>query len=105
LHQPAEFRAVRQRGRRLTDVYFSLSVLANQAGTPRLGLAVATRTCGNAVVRNRIKRLARESFRLAQHGLPRVDITIAARDAARGAPTKDLRASLEQHWKMITQRW
>jgi ribonuclease P protein component len=105
LHQPAEFRTVRQRGSRLTDVYFSVSVLANQESHARLGLAIATRTFGTAVARNRIKRLARESFRLNQHELPAVDITVSARDAARVAQPKDLRTSLEKHWKNITQRW
>jgi len=105
LHQPAEFRTVRQRGSRLTDAYFSLSVLANHSSHARLGLAIATRTFGTAVARNRIKRLARESFRLNQHGLPPVDVTVSARDAARLARPTDLRISLEKHWKNITQRW
>jgi ribonuclease P protein component len=105
LHQPAEFRAVRQRGKKLSDAYFSLSVVANQGSTPRLGLAIATRTFGTAVARNRIKRLTRESFRLNQHELPPVDVMVSARDAARQAQPKDLRASLEKHWKSITQRW
>jgi ribonuclease P protein component len=105
LHQPAEFRAVRQRGKKLSDAYFSLSVVANQESTPRLGLAIATRTFRTAVARNRIKRLTRESFRLNQHELPPVDVMVSARDAARHAQPKELRASLEKHWKSITQRW
>jgi ribonuclease P protein component len=105
LHQPAEFRAVRQRGKKIADAYFSLSVVANQASGPRLGLAIATRTFGTAVARNRIKRLARESFRLNQHELPAVDVMVSARDAAKGAQPKELRASLEKHWKNITKRW
>jgi ribonuclease P protein component len=88
----------------MTDAYFSLSVLANQASTARLGLAIATRTFGTAVARNRIKRLTRESFRLYQHALPSVDVTVSAREAARLAQPKELRASLEQHWKNISQR-
>ncbi len=105
MHQPAEFRAVRQRGKKLSDAYFSLSVVANQESTPRLGLAIATRTFRTAVARNRIKRLTRESFRLNQHELPPVDVMVSARDAARHAQPKELRASLEKHWKSITQRW
>jgi ribonuclease P protein component len=105
LHQPAEFRTVRQRGSRVTDAYFTVSVLANHESHARLGLAIATRTFGTAVARNRIKRLARESFRLNQHDLPPVDVTVSARDAARLAQPKDLRTSLEKHWKNITQRW
>jgi ribonuclease P protein component len=105
LHQPAEFRAVRQRGKRVADAYFTLSVLANHETHPRLGLAVATRTCGSAVARNLVKRLTRESFRLNQHALPSVDIMVAARDAAARASASDLRASLAKHWKSIARQW
>jgi len=44
--------------------------LPNDLGHPRLGLSVSTRV-GGAAVRNRIKRLLRESFRLLQHDFPR----------------------------------
>jgi ribonuclease P protein component len=101
LHQPAEFRDLKRRGRKFADAYFSLSVLANHETYPRLGLSIATRTFRTAVARNRIKRLARESFRLNQHSLPPVDVTVSARDAARLASLKDLRVSLEGHWKSI----
>jgi ribonuclease P protein component len=104
LHQPAEFREVKRRGRKFADAFFSLLVLANHETYPRLGLSIATRTFGTAVARNRIKRLTRESFRLNQHSLPPVDVTVSARDAARQANPGELRASLDKHWKMITQK-
>lgn len=96
---------MRLQGSRLSDAYFSLSVLANQVSCARLGLAIATRTFGSAVARNRIKRVTRESFRLNQHLLPAVDVTVAAREAARHAPPRELRASLQRHWQAISKRW
>ena len=104
LHQAAEFHALKRHGKKFSDAFFSLSVLANQETRPRLGLSIATRIFGTAVARNRIKRLARESFRLNQHELPPVDVTVSAREAARQANSSELRASLNKHWKSITER-
>lgn len=101
LHQAAEFHALKRHGKKFSDAFFSLSVLANQEAHPRLGLSIATRIFGSAVARNRIKRLTRESFRLNQHELPPVDVTVSAREAAAKAAVKDLRSSLDKHWKAI----
>ncbi len=95
---------MRQRGRRFTDPYFSVSVLANQESRPRLALSIATRALGSAVARNRVKRIARESFRLNQHDLPPMDFMVAARDAARRASPRELRASLDGHFRKIRGR-
>ena len=53
----------------VSDRHLIVYAVANGVGHPRLGLAVGKRF-GNAVRRNRFKRLLREAFRLEQHAMP-----------------------------------
>ena len=71
----------------------------------RLGLAIAARTVGNAVSRNRVKRQVREQFRLQRDALPPVDIVISARQGARDAAAPELRAALQRLWTQINEAW
>lgn len=81
-----------------------MTVRPNALGHPRIGLAIAARTVGKAVARNRVRRIIRESFRLAQHDLPAVDIIVGARAGARDAPAGKLRASLDALWRKVALR-
>jgi ribonuclease P protein component len=70
LRHALEFDAVYAAKMRKSRGPISLFSLPNTLEHPRLGLAVGVRA-GNAVVRNRWKRMIREAFRLQQHELPR----------------------------------
>lgn len=97
LRQPAEFQHCFTQGQRVNGRYFRLHAVP--AERPRLGLAVSRKVDTRAVVRNRIKRVARESFRRSSHALPPLDcVLVARREAAEAAPDA-LRNDLEHLWR------
>jgi len=58
--------------------------------TPRLGVVTSSRI-GNAVVRNRARRLLREAFRIHQHHLSQpVDLVLVARPSIAGKAFSDV---------------
>ena len=64
-----QFKAVLARGLRVSNGLVTLYVAENDCGYPRLGVSVG-KSCGDAVVRNRLKRLLREAFRQNQGRVP-----------------------------------
>ncbi len=66
-----QFKAVlsHRRRRRLGDRLLTLYIAENDRDYSRLGVSVG-KPCGNAVVRNRLKRLLREVFRQSQEEIP-----------------------------------
>ena len=105
LRRKSDFDAAYARGRRFGNGLFGVTALWNDKGWPRLGLAVAVRTAGGGVERNRIRRIIRESFRLHQYELPAVDLIVSARGRARDATGAELRESLSALWKSVTGKF
>ncbi len=103
VHKP-QFDAVYQQGSKLGDSCFLVLIKPNDVNFARLGLSVSARTVGNAVNRNRIKRVIRNSFRLAAAQLPAVDIVINTRPGAREASNAVIAERLSQHWKNVVKR-
>ncbi len=65
----SQFRAVLDHRKRVSDGLLVMFVAPNDCSWPRLGVSVG-KACGSAVVRNRFKRLIRETFRLSQEQWP-----------------------------------
>ena len=103
VHKP-QFDAAYQKGRKLGDPFFLILIRSNDVGFARLGLSVSARSVGNAVNRNRIKRIIRDSFRMNCTELPAIDVVINTRSAARDATNKALRNSLALHWVNVVKR-
>src|ERR1700730_18514432 len=83
LHLKSDFKRVFKEGRRVGGSGLTLWICRRgdeeAAGKARLGLAIP-KAYGNAVARNRLKRLIREAFRLNKSQLPPdVDMVFSAR--------------------------
>jgi len=67
---------------------------------PRLGLTISRRVAKRAVDRNRLKRIARESFR-QQLALPAWDFVVLGKPGADKTEPEALRTSLDRHFERL----
>lgn len=81
LKRGGDFSRLKLHGRRLTTTMFITNWMPRDAGScSRLGVVTGKRL-GNAVVRNRARRVLREAFRLLQHQLATpIDLVLVARN-------------------------
>jgi ribonuclease P protein component len=98
-----DFERVFQENQRSVDGLFTVLYRRNGLGYPRLGMAIAKKQVRSAVARNRLKRLIRESFRVAKIQLSDLDIVIMARRQAGTSANALVTASLCKHWQTLTE--
>ncbi len=101
LHTRKEYLAVYREGYKVFTPYFVLYFRENGRQFSRLGIA-ASRKMGRPVVRNRIRRRLRESFRRNKQGiLPRSDVVVNVRRCAAAATFQELQGEFLQ----VVSRW
>jgi len=104
LLKPADYQFVFEKAYKSGDKYFTLLVRLNELTQARLGLIIAKKRIKQAVKRNRIKRLVRESFRHHQHQLAGLDCIVMVKNDIAQADNQTLQEALTRHWQFVTRR-
>ena len=94
LKKNKDFQNVYKKGKSLANSYLVMYTLDNGLGKNRLGISVSKKV-GNSVVRHRITRLIRESYRLSEeHFRCGIDIVIIARTSAKEKDYRKIESAL-----------
>ena len=104
--KPADFTKVFKKNASSQDAFFRVIARPSEGGSARLGMAVSKKVHKSAVVRNRIKRVIRESFRSWRAGQEDcldmgLDIVVLARPASAKAENQQLSDALSAHWNRV----
>ena len=89
-----EFQRVYRKGTSQANRYLVMYVLPNQHMMNRLGISVSKKV-GNSVVRHRVTRLIRESYRLNERSFRQgLDIVVVARPNAKDKSYQEIESAL-----------
>jgi len=101
---PSQFSRIFDHPIKAVSNHLTLLAKPNNLDHARIGLTIAKKKEKTAVGRNRIKRIIRNSFRINQHSLPKIDIVVIARNDVGSASNEELQQQLEKLWKKLTKR-
>lgn len=89
-----QFRFVYNRGKSIANKYLVMYVIKNDLKTNRLGISVSKKV-GISVVRSRVTRLIKESYRLSENNIKcSLDIVVIARISSNAASFDEINKSL-----------
>lgn len=104
LKNTREFQNVYQLRKSFANRYLIMYCAQNETGVTRLGISVSKKV-GNSVVRHRVTRLIRETFRLnIDNILPGYDLVIVARDTVKDQGFKEVDSAFMHLIKMHNLR-
>lgn len=94
LRKSKDFQAVYKEGKSYANKYLVMYIRKNHSERNRLGISVSKKV-GNSVVRHRVKRLIKESYRLQEEHFERGwDLVIIARNSADGRSYQEIESAL-----------
>lgn len=89
-----QFRFVYNRGKSIANKYLVMYVIKNDLKINRFGISVSKKV-GISVVRSRVTRLIKESYRLSENNIKcGFDIVVIARASCNGASFDEINKSL-----------
>ncbi|AWB66380.1 ribonuclease P protein component [Saccharobesus litoralis] len=80
---------------------YTILICKNNLDNPRLGFTISKKKAKKAVDRNRIKRVAREQFRLHAADLPNIDMVFIARQGIAEQSSAEIARELNITWQKI----
>lgn len=94
LKKNRDFQNVYKTGKSMGNKYLVMYIVENQLNRNRLGISVSKKV-GNSVVRHRVTRLIRESYRLQESNFQKgYDIVVIARNSANGRSYQEIESAL-----------
>lgn len=94
LKKNRDFQTVYRNGKSYANKYLVMYVRENGTEENRLGISVSKKV-GNSIVRHRLTRLIRESYRLQEAEFCRgIDIAVIARAGAKGKSYAEIESAL-----------
>lgn len=94
LKKNSDFKEVYRNGKSFANKYLIMYVMKSRLETNRLGISVSKKV-GNSVVRHRITRLIRESYRLSEDSIEKgLDIVVVAKVGAKGRSFQEIDSAL-----------
>jgi ribonuclease P protein component len=90
LIKPSEFKEVFSNAKYLNGKFWKIVISRDLNHIAKLGLAISKKNNPRAVDRNRIKRIARENFRQAQHLIAKKNLVVMANKVHRNVTSKTL---------------
>ena len=99
LRKNMDFRDIYRKGKSFANKFLVIYVRKNRLGQNRIGFSVSKKV-GNSVVRNRVRRLMKESYRLNCSTVKSgYDIIFISRVAAKDADYKAVEKSMKNLFK------
>lgn len=101
----ADYSCVFKKNQRFSDRYWTILVHQASSQPSKLGLAIAKKRAKRAVDRNKIKRIARESFRHHSGSMDGLQLVVMNRDAAASENAVSLRRAMDSLCRKIISKY